>query len=458
MPFLLNIKKWFRRAKASAEVQATEIENRLRDTSDRPPEQELPKALMRKLNQAIHDLPSHPAHQAVIQDALEAAISHWHQVAEAPNSLVVLGSSVEPLAQLIHESLEDWQHPNLKQIQLLQWSTRPPDPADLSDRLKSEIEHLFQSKRQPFEEQPSEDLSPEELAALEAEIPEELQALIVIPALDWCFLRCINGLEGIEYLQNLVLRDRSQFWLIGCNHWAWRYLDHVCQISAYFEQTLSLPALNSLELKQWLSPVETDLDVQSQQSEDEPSPEKSPDAASNTDQDWAEHPEDWASQSEKQYFDTLARYSLGIGSVAAEAWVRSLSHQTPEVQSDQADDEAEHVSPQVEPSGKKKADPDAVGEVTGQVFRQRVLLPSLPSLNSEDRYILFSLLLHGEMSLAHLALSLGEDESTIRLKVQVLKRADVIELHQGRLKVNPVFYPKLRADLDGNNFLVGAEY
>ena len=125
-------------------------------------------------------------------------------------------------------------------------------------------------------------------------------------------------------------------------------------------------------------------------------------------------------------FDNLAGISQGLPRVAASLWLKSLLYE-----------------------------PSEEGNASAKIEQKKAKLPDLPNLLPEDRYILYSLLLHGYLSLSHLAVSLGESETTVQARVQFLLQTDVIERRHHFLNVVPAHYPKLRATLDYNNFLVG---
>jgi hypothetical protein len=255
--------------------------------------------------------------------------------------------------------------------------------------------------------------------------------LRVIPDLSWCFLRCLYGLDGVEWLQETLFQDQSQFWLIGCNDWAWQYLNCVYQWEAYFEALLELPALKPLEIKQWLQPVMEQLAFNFEDQTDSSHSEDSEDEA-------------WDSKAERKYFERLAKVSLGTRPTVAQLWLNSLRQQAPEEQ--QETPEA-HISAE---------------SASQSIILARVDLPKLPQLTKADRYLLFSLGLHGSMTLNQLALSLGDritlvaaGEGQVQAQVQVLQRAGLIQNQQGWLSIAPIHYPRLEGNLEDNQFLVG---
>ncbi|MGJ3252046.1 MAG: hypothetical protein ACFE0J_13075 [Elainellaceae cyanobacterium] len=433
-----QFKIWFSNGNGNHLAQSVGLESDVQDADQRS----LPPAIAQSLKHSIRQLHSPSPHVQSVQSTLESALKRWRENLDAPNCLVVLGTPVEPVARLLREVLdaEDRQILNMVKLQH-QWTARPHDYHDIYDQLVQGIE------ASPSGSTPSQTNG--------AESPNDLppKALAVIPCLDWCFLRCVDGLNGVDYLRESVLRDRSRFWLIGCNRWAWKYLDHIHQISAYFEQTLSLQPLNSLDLKTWLMPAASEIKLKEGKGDQRnPVDSVTPDESS-------EELEAWSSIDEKRYFDSLANTTSGLSSVAAQLWLRSLQLPSQDAdESDESDDSNSHESDESNSATTQTDSPQAQNGSDSPkpvVRRKKASLPSLPKLTADDRYLLFSLLLHGGMSLPHLSLSLGDDDGKVRAHVQMLQRAGVIERSPQLLEVNPAFYPSLRADLSQNNFLVG---
>jgi len=236
------------------------------------------------------------------------------------------------------------------------------------------------------------------------------QIVMVIPDLSWYFLRCVQGWEGVTYLRDLVMEDHSRFWLIGCNQWTWQYLSYVCQIDAYFEQVQQLPTVSGEEIQAWLTPIAEEISVDISEDESTKNGQKN------------------KSQS---YFDRLADLALGINAVAVQLWLSSLKYSPSD--------------PQAAPLKE---------EILGKIQHTTPALTDLPKLTADDRYLLFSLLLHGQITLPCLALSLGATQSIVQSQVQVLLRSGVIWRQRELLTVNPAHYPKLRWELIHNNFFI----
>ena len=387
-----QLKEWFSAGQVKIKAQAADIEAKLTKQNTSP----LPAETIAGLKSKIDDLPPHPTHIAALQSKLTEALAQWQSDRDAPNSLVVLASPVEPIEAILKETLAAPKE-KIPQVKSLLYSARSPDGSKIQAKLSEQLE-LSQTSQ--FQE----------------------KVLIAIPNLSWCFLRCVEGLEGIEYLQDLVLNDREQFWLIGCNNWTWKYLDRVCNLSTYLEQTLSLPTLNDIELKEWLLRVSETIDFDFADDRD---------SQKDASRVKADNEENWTSQSEQRYYNHLADISLGMSRVAARLWLKSLCVLELEEESTNSD------------------------TASKSFILQRVTLPELPTLTKDDRFLLYSMSLHGNMTLSELALSLGERESNVRAQIQLLWRSGVIERQQESIELNPSYYPRVRTNLENNQFLLG---
>ncbi|WGV23493.1 hypothetical protein [Halotia branconii] len=352
-----------------------------------------PKEIIAEFAQKLYQLPQPLKYRTTVQEALNVAIADWQQNPQAANSLVILGSPVEAIAQIVQSSLTADLLGNLQVINpLTQWQ-RSTDPSALQTVISNALASQLKSPQ-----------------SVNSQLSER-QTLIVIPCLAQCFLRCIQGWEGIEFLQNAVIQDQSRFWLIGCNYWAWTFLNQVCQVSAYLEQVQPLPELAGDELQEWLKPVTTEFKPQE--------------------------------GVELAYWKSLANFASGLSSVAANLWLQALR-----IRAADTPDAVSEAKPGL-------IDHDVNLEVTANLLQTNPILPIMPDLITFDRYLLHSLLLHGQMTRPHLALSLGENEQIVRSRVQTLQRAGVIVQQQEQLSLNPAYYPTLKIELSNNNFSVG---
>lgn len=356
------------------------------------PHVQLPPDISQHLQGATQALPHHPAELEAVQEAINSALTQWlEQPDNACNSLVILSTPIEPGAHLLREGLAAWQEQHQNPVQFLSWEQRPTDPATIETKLRGQLGRgtLAGSTEQP--------------------------EIVVIPNLSQCFLRCIEGLDGIEYLRNTVLEDNCRFWLIGSNQISWEYLDRVFKVRAYFQQTISLPFLSGEQLQEWLEPVVSEFSINF--------PQKQSESESSS-------PEEQEEIAQVKYFEHLAVISAGIRHVAVPLFLRSLYH---------------------EPSEENRADEKVM------VKADKPSLPDLPYLDSDKQILLYSLLLHSELTLSELATSLGDEQDIVQNLVQVLRPSGIIEQRDQLLKVNPVHYPKLKSELDGNNFPIAEE-
>ncbi|MEA5550433.1 winged helix-turn-helix domain-containing protein [Anabaena cylindrica UHCC 0172] len=358
------------------------------DLLNQPPEE-----IIAEFAQKIDQLPQPLKYRTTVQETLSLAIENWQQNPKAANSLVILGSPVEAIAQIIQESLTVDFLPEIEVINPFTEWQRSTDPSALQTVISNALSCKLESQ------------------SVDSELSER-QTLIVIPSLTQCFLRCIQGWEGIEFLQNTVIQNKSQFWLIGCNDWAWKFLNQICQISSYLEQVQPLTKLEGDEIQKWLAPITAELKPQEEQEEIDLS--------------------DWKS---------LASIANGISSVSANLWLQSLRIRAADVPDSEVKQDLKNR--------------DVALEVAVNLRQTKPILPSIPDLTAFDRYLLHSLLLHGQMTRPHLALSLGESEQIVRSHIQMLERAGVIVQQQEELSLNPVYYPTLKTELSNNNFLIG---
>ncbi|MGD1861026.1 MAG: hypothetical protein ACFB0E_13770 [Leptolyngbyaceae cyanobacterium] len=363
----------------------------------------VPPKIMSALTQQVNALPPPLLYEKAIQQTVREALKAWQTSPEtASNCLVILGSPVDALAQIVEDSLQDYLLDCDVNFVLSNYR-RSANALDIADHMRQElVPEAAQKQTTP------------PVARSSSELHDYRPSVIVIPSLEPCFLRCIRGWQGIEYLQNRVVEDATHFWVLGCNHWAWAFLDKVCQISAYLEPTLLLPELTGEALSQWLHPLlnrEIECDDESLTVRI---------AADDDDDDL--------------YWEALAKLANGSAAAAAQLWLRSLQLDANQL----TDDQTVPIDAQ-----------------TLDVVMAKPVLPSLSNLETLDRYLLHTLLLHGQLTRSHLALSMGENERILRSRMQVLEREDIIQRGGQQLAVHPAHYPRLYSELSNNNFLIG---
>ncbi|MEQ9550307.1 MAG: MarR family transcriptional regulator [Coleofasciculus sp. G3-WIS-01] len=391
-----KFQSWFTQAQAAVAIEDEEVE--------------LPDGIQTQLEQKIQALPSCQIYQTTVQEAITDGVENWQRHLDAANSLIILGSPVEPIAKILSDSLQTWHNPPVEVFTPLPYRMRPHDPLIMSQQIQQALQAYSQIDVK----------NPKDTGDLiEADSLDDRKTLMMIPCLDQCFLRCIGGWNSIEYLRDMIIHNRNCFWVIGCNHWAWDFLDFVCQISAYFSEVKPLPELDGAMIQTWLNPI----------------------AKTIVEPDAIEDSEDNLGQA---YWRTLASQSSGVSSIAVGVWLNSLR-----IERDQLEDG--NLS-------QLNLSETATTNKTRFTLRQTTpTLPSLPSLTGIDRYLLHSLLIHGQMSHTHLALSLGEAESQIQAQIQGLLRAGVLASSNGMLSVRAAHYAKLKIELTNNNFFVGED-
>ena len=245
----------------------------------------------------------------------------------------------------------------------------------------------------------------------QAKKAQESAEVIVIPNLSWCFLRSLEGLEGIEYLQHLLCASSNKrFWIIGGERVGWEYLKSVCALEAYCGKIFDLPGITAEDLQHWLEPIIQEFKI----TFDQPRIDK--------------QILDGDKNNQTSYFEHLADISQGVSTVAIQAFLKSIRY---------------------EPEEQNEAESTTVG-----LIAQTPNLPKLPSFDSEDQYLLYSLLLHGDLTIAALAESLGDLESEVQALVQLLRRHGIVEQQGKILKINPIYYPRIKQTLASNNFII----
>lgn len=368
---------------------------------------ELPPSLRSKLVAAVENLPSNSADLQAIYSKLDEGLEEWrHNPKTADNSLVVLSSPVTTVLRILTDNLQDWAAECEIPLRYLQLNGRPAHK-DIITQLRQQLDR--------------------EKSVTEAKQPE----IVVIPNLNWCYLRCFEGLEGIDYLQDVLLQDHSRFWIIGSGLVGWEYLNCISNFEAYCGNSLILPKLEGEQLQTWLQPIIDEFGI----SFGEAGIDNSDAVGAITSQsirkgngDREESQNNQTNQNNQtKYFNRLASVSEGVSSVAIEVFLRSICY--------------EHV--------------ESDTEIESGLLR--VETPELPSLNRFDQgdlYVLYSLLLHGDLTLSALADSLGDPQSLVKGRVRILRRMRIIQQQDDTLTVNPIHYPRLKKELDNNNFII----
>ncbi|MGY6529117.1 MAG: MarR family transcriptional regulator [Cyanobacterium sp.] len=380
---------------------------------------ELPQFLKIDIKEYIESLDCPVAYQESVQEAIAPILKKWLEDPEAENSIVILGNPVENLSKIIDNSIENWKgdRTSLEIITPLPFPKRPRNPLTISEQIKQSFELHPQVEIDNLDEI---DNIPDE------ESLEERTTIIVIPTLEALFLRDIEGWNSIIFLRELIIHNPNCFWIVGCNHLAWDFLDYVCQIKAYFNTIHSLPNLEGAMLRDWLDPlIKTVVDNKFKKNQQ----------LTNDNSEEEDHDE--------SYWNYLADESSGVASIALNLWINSLRLDKENVDEEKLsqitfeeiiDTESSYTLQQITP-----------------------YLPDLPFFSINERYLLHSVLIHGHINRSHLALSLAEPESHIEAQIQRLLRESILKREKGTLSISPIYYQKLKKELINNNFFVGSD-
>ena len=345
---------------------------------------ELPPAIREKLIAATNELADNPADTEAIRSCIDEAYERWHNCPRsAENSIVILTSPVMVVSRIIITILENWTESKQVSVRVLPWNERPADANTIRSKLQQYLEPESQETK--------------------SKLPE----VIVIPNLNWCFLRSMDGLDGIDYLQKMLLHNPDRFWIIATGKVTWDYLNSISDLEADCGRVTPLPKLDSDSLRQWLKPILEELGITFA---DPCLESKFLEADKNA---------------ETLYFENLGSTSKGISVIALQAFLASIVYQP-------ADEEQERAIIQA----------------------QSPELPNLPELESAHHYILYFLLLHGDITMRALAYSIGDNESKIRRQIKFLRHEGLVEETNEILKINPIYYPQLKQELLNNNFVI----
>lgn len=345
---------------------------------------ELPQSQREELITAIQKLSDNPTDSKAIRSSIDETFTKWHKRPQtAENSIVILTSPVMVVSRIIIEILEDWATSKQVNVRILPWNSRPSEP----DSIQSKLQQYIEQKAEKTAEKQTE--------------------VMVIPNLSWCFLRSMDGLDGIDYLQKMLLHDSSRFWIIASGQITWDYLNSISDIEADCGRVSSLPKLESNDLQSWLQPIISELNITF----------ANPRLESQI--------LDGDRDAETIYFEDLTSVSRGISVIALLAFLASISYKCPDEDNQQ-----------------------------GVLQAQSPELPNLPELESADHYILYFLLLHGDITLSALAYSIGDSESKVRKRIKFLCQEGLVEQKDEILKVNSIYYPKLKQELVNNNFVI----
>ncbi len=361
---LVKLQNWL--IKQSSVLFSWKKEQSHSPQKETPSPHELPATIKQQIQEKIDNLGHNPTEKKAIIEALDNTFDCWLDDSENnSNSVVILSSPVMGISPLISETIKKWSIQKQIIVKVLPLSARPTN----MNNIISILEDFLNNDREK-----------------EASEANNLEVL-VIPNLDFCFLRSVEGLDAIEYLQSLFCEDSEhRFWVIGANEVSWQYLNSVGNISAFCGEVFVLPPIKPEQLQEWLNPIIKYFDIGLDKFKIETK--------------FLEEKEETNHNDWQKYFEQLADIVEGESLVAAQDFLNSI------YQAQEAEKENENEY---------------------KLLINYPQLTKLPFVDFSEQYILYSLLLHGHLTLSDLAESLGDERAEVTGKVQILRRKGIIK-------------------------------
>ena len=422
---------------------------------------QLPEETAQRLVSAANDLPVHPRDEEAVVCELSEAITQWRDHPHtADNSIVILSDPVSSISRILIECLDKVRQKEEREplpITLLDWIERPLQVESIKQRIKDKLDLADDSSTDP---------------SCNEEDAEGKPTLMVIPNLSWCFLRSADGLDGLDYLQDLIPRDHSRFWVIGSGRVGWDYLKSTIKLNAYCGKVKVLPFLSGEDLQDWIEPIIQQFNISfsnpalykrlekgNNPVSLEAALDRPVEALTDVKQEisatiqssvraakeelLSDETEEKERSAKQEYFDRLADISDGVSTTALQIFIKSLRCKEQDSDSSSSEDSNASTSQSAEREHSPK-----------RIVASIPKLPPLPDLSQNDLYLLYSLILHGDLNIKALSESLGDAPNVVNNQVQILRGLGVLEQKGNVLKANPAYYPRIRRELDRNNFII----
>lgn len=453
-----------------------------KDSQIRPEPEEalanLPQNIADEIVSETDRLPVPQPYSQAITKLLKRAIADWQGgPTMTPNSVVILGHPISSISRILIDAIEQYysQTEDALPVNLLDWIERPPKSGSIAEQIKKKLSQSEGDREDSNEYKDGSDT--------EGDISQ--LNLAVIPNLSWCFVRSVEGLEGIDYIQDTLLRDRSQFWVIGSGQVGWNYLSSTLKLDAYCGYVEDLPVLDAEQLQSWLMPMIERFDITFAEAAIHKRINRPKDLVGKAKVS-IEHPTEALSditqevnatvqsslralkdevlpsrESDEEknaihdYFERLAAISDGVAIVALQIFIKSLRYKIVESREEDGEPKAfSDIPPRLDEDGEESSSLRPKVKDNRTLIAVTPKLPPLPELSQSDMYLLYSLMLHGDLTVLAVAESLGDAPQIVNNQVQVLRNAGIIEQRGEIIKANPVHYPNLRRELARNNFII----
>lgn len=384
--FWQKITHWLRKSSSEVKKTTSELEAQLNENEGI----KIPATLTERLLSKIYSLPIYHCQSTIIVDRFLEKVSLWSENEDFLNynSLMVLGEVTENFNSIIQHSLarqEIKEFLNTLDIEIIYFNSHQGNVdhnIDYFDQKISDLKSLSGRK------------------------------IIVIDNITDYFSRSVKGLQLLEHFFEFYLEDKEKFWLIGCHHWLYLFLDKIYRITAYFQDSITLTSLSWENLQEIFEPVLEIINFEW-------------DNLSIFNIELPSNKEENFNKTKEIYFKKLAILSQGSLTLSIELFLRSLRYYTTE-----EDNAIEKI---------KITAPD---------------LPNLPNINQLDRYLLYCVGLHKTISKDNLIMILAEHKTQIINQLNHLLQVELIEYNQGIIKLNYLYYLTLVKNLKDNRFPV----
>lgn len=257
----------------------------------------------------------------------------------------------------------------------------------------------------------------------------------ILPNLETCFLRRAEGLDLIRELLSRVLAGDLGRGIIGCDGWAWRFLQHVWLGRPSF--TITAQALDADELEELFYKAILGRDGASdlvfRQGDDGAHLFRA--TASSGEARGADT--DSASSEARDFWRRLSEYSRGNIGVAAACWTRAL-----------------RTLPQGDVDEERGPEGRDLRNTIWVTPWNDLALPSYPKDAGEScLFVLHALLLHNGLAVDDLAEILPADRAGVIETLLFLREAELVEDHEALWRVSAAGYPVVRKALSTNDYL-----
>lgn len=257
--------------------------------------------------------------------------------------------------------------------------------------------------------------------------------ILIVPHLEKWYLRHEDGLAPVRPLVDHVITRRTRV-LIGCDSWAWAFLQHAIGIEDILGPPLTLAPLDAARIDAWFRhtlPLKQ-IEFRRTSNEEPLFPELQETGKRN------EHERSTLPNGRSDILNSLAVNARGNPGVARANWNACLRT----------------LNPDSDASPTFAREP---GSLLWVVSPDKLTPPQFP-LDSDrmHRFVLHAVLLHGGLSFASLAAILPFSRDEIHRRVSELCRARILDEQNDVLRVHLVAYPMVRRDLQSEGFLTDA--